>query len=98
MEHGGPEKWKIEKSEGFKTRLGIIMFAIFAPIYLSFILLSVLKPSFMAIDLGQLNVAILFGFGIIIFAVLLAVVYNFICSRKEREDDAEAASGEGDKL
>lgn len=82
MEHGAPEKWKTEKSESFKTRLGIIMFAIFAPIYLSFILFSVMKPSFMATDLGQLNVSIVFGFGIIIFAVLLAVVYNFICSRK----------------
>jgi uncharacterized membrane protein (DUF485 family) len=87
MEHGQPEKWKTEKSEGFKTRLGIIMFAIFTPIYLSFILVSVMSPSFMATDLGQVNVAIMYGFGIIILAVALAVIYNYICSSKEKDDE-----------
>ncbi|MDD5605645.1 MAG: DUF485 domain-containing protein [Dehalococcoidales bacterium] len=95
MEHGQPAKLKTEKSEGYKTRLGIIMFTIFTPIYLAFILVSVMSPSFMAADLGKLNVAIVYGFGIIILAVALAVIYNSICSRKERDDEVEEAHKEG---
>jgi hypothetical protein len=55
MEHGQPKQWKTEKSEAYKTKLGIIMFAIFTPIYLSFILVSVLSPSFMAADVGKIQ-------------------------------------------
>ncbi len=71
------------------------MFAIFTPIYLSFILVSVLSPSFMAADVGKFNVAIVYGFGIIILAVALAVIYNYICSWKEKGDDVDETNQEG---
>ena len=40
----------------------------------------------MAKDVGSLNVAIVFGFGIIILAIIQALIYNFICSKKEKAD------------
>jgi len=88
MGHGPSTEWQAEKSTAFKTKLGIIMFAIYTPIYLAFIIICVLSPSFMAKDVGSLNVAIVYGFGIIILAIIQAIIYNNICSAKERHDIA----------
>lgn len=63
------------------------MFAIYTPIYLAFIIISVVSPSFMAKDVGSLNVAVVYGFGIIILAILQAIIYNALCSNKEKHDD-----------
>jgi len=86
MGHGPSTEWQAEKSQSYKTRLGIIMFAIYTPIYLAFILISVISPSTMSKDVGSLNVAIVYGFGIIVLAIIQAVIYNAICSAKERHD------------
>ena len=64
------------------------MYAFFAPVYLAFILVAVISPKFMAKDVGSLNVAIVFGFGIIILAIIQAVIYNYICSKREKRDNA----------
>lgn len=85
----------MEKSQAYKTKFGLIMFAAFTPIYLAFILISVISPSTMAKDVGDLNVAIVYGFGLIILAIVQAVIYNIICSNKEKHDDVdESAKGE----
>jgi uncharacterized membrane protein (DUF485 family) len=96
MDHGPATEWKNEKSEGFKTRLGLIMFAIYVPIYLIFVFLCVLSPTSMAIDIGSLNLAIVYGFGLIVLAVVQALIYNRICSKREHMDKkAEQAKVEG---
>jgi uncharacterized membrane protein (DUF485 family) len=86
MEHGPATDWQVEKSQGFKTKLGLIMFAIYTPIYFAFVVICVVSPKLMAVDVGSLNVAIVYGFGIIILAVIQAVIYNYICSKKEKEE------------
>jgi len=86
MGHGPSTEWRTEKSQAFKAKLGVIMFVAYTPIYLAFIIISVISPSFMAKDVGSLNVAIVYGFGIIILAIIQAVVYNAICSNKEKHD------------
>ncbi len=86
MGHGPSTEWQAEKSQAYKSKLGIIMFAIYTPVYLAFILISVISPSFMAKDIGSLNVAIVYGFGIIVLAIIQAIIYNNICSAKERHD------------
>jgi uncharacterized membrane protein (DUF485 family) len=96
MEHGPATEWQVEKSESYKSKMGIIMFAIFTPIYLAFILICVISPSTMGKDVGSLNVAIVYGFGIIILAIIQAVIYNAICSNKEKHDHVvDNAKGEG---
>jgi uncharacterized membrane protein (DUF485 family) len=77
---------QVEKSQAFKTKLGLIMFTAFTPIYLAFIFLAVISPSTMGQSIGSLNVAIVYGFGIIVVAIVLAVIYNYICSAKEKHD------------
>lgn len=86
MEHGPATDWKVEKSEGYKTKLGLLMFAIYTPIYFAFIVIAVVNPKAMGMDVGSLNVAITYGFGLIIMAIVQALIYNYLCSRKEKHD------------
>jgi uncharacterized membrane protein (DUF485 family) len=98
MDHGPATEWKTEKSEGYKTRLGLIMFAIYTPVYLLFVFICVLSPKSMAIDIGSLNLAIVFGFFLIILAIIQALIYNQMCSKREKLDrEAEKAKGESHK-
>lgn len=96
MEHGPSAKWRVEKSQAYKTKLGLIMFTAFTPIYLAFIFLAVVSPTTMAKDVGSLNVAIVYGFGIIILAIIQAVIYNIICSNKEKHDTVDDPRGEAE--
>ncbi|HSW58107.1 MAG TPA: DUF485 domain-containing protein [Dehalococcoidales bacterium] len=86
MSHGPSTEWKTEKSEGYKSKLGLIMFAFYAPLYLLFVLICVIFPKTMGIDIGPLNLAIVFGFGLIVIAIILALVYNMMCSKREKLD------------
>lgn len=94
MEHGPATEWQVEASQGYKTKLGLIMCAFFVVVYLAFILTAVISPQSMAIDVGKLNLAIVFGFGIIILAIIEALIYNFLCSNKEKQDQQTSAEGE----
>ena len=87
MTHGPATEWKEDRAAAAKTKLGLWMFAIFSPVYLAFILVCVISPKSMAKDIGDLNLAIVFGFGIIIVAIIQALIYNTACSRCEAEDD-----------
>jgi len=70
----------------FKRRLGVIMFLVYAVVYAGFVLVNLVKPGFMGwIALAGLNVAVLYGFGLIVFALILALIYNSACSRREAE-------------
>lgn len=83
MQHGPPTNWKEDKSEGYKTKLGLILCAVFTIVYFAFIVLGVTNPQMMANDIGPLNVAVVYGFAIIILAIILAFAYNWLCSCKE---------------
>lgn len=86
--HGPSTDWGSDRSSAFKTRVGIWMFILYAIIYIGFVLINTLRPELMASDIGSLNLAIIYGFGLLFFALLLAVVYNAICSAAEEEFNA----------
>jgi uncharacterized membrane protein (DUF485 family) len=86
MTHGAPTEWEKEKSEGFKRKLGLAMFAAYSIFYLIFVFLCVINPKLVATEVGGLNIAVVYGFALIVIAVIQALVYNFICARKEKAD------------
>lgn len=89
MSHGPSTEWKKDTSSAYKSRLGVWMFLIYAIVYATFITMNVAAPSWMRADVGSLNVAIIFGFGLIILAIVLAFVYNHFCSLAERKAGQE---------
>jgi uncharacterized membrane protein (DUF485 family) len=94
MDHGPATEWKKENSEGFKSRVGLIMFAIYCVVYFIFILIAVLNPKLMGASVGKLNVAITYGFFLIVLAIVQALIYNRICTNREKQDQEAEKKGD----
>lgn len=85
MLHEPAPKSAKDPAFGFKRRLGVILFAVYAAVYAGFVVINLVRPALMGrLALGGLNLAVVYGFGLIVFALLLAVLYNAACARRER--------------
>ena len=70
----------------YKRRLGVIMFVIYSAVYAGFVAINLIDPSLMGVPVvGGQNLAVVYGMGLIILALVLALFYNRACSRKEAE-------------
>jgi uncharacterized membrane protein (DUF485 family) len=68
----------------FKSKLGLWMFAFYFIFYAAFVAINLWKPSWMALKvLLGMNLATVYGFLLIIGALVQAVIYNHICHAKE---------------
>ena len=75
-----------------KAKLGIRFFFIYLFLYAGFVAIGVLNYELLAYEVFRgLNLAIFYGFGLIVFAVLLGILYNYLCSRYEDEMNGAAA-------
>jgi uncharacterized membrane protein (DUF485 family) len=69
-----------------KSRLGVILFIVYTLIYAGFVLIGLAKPELMGLELiGGQNIAIIYGFGLIILAIVMGFIYNFFCTRMENK-------------
>ncbi len=63
------------------ARIGLILFCIYLVLYLGFVFLNAFSPESMeATPVEGVNLAILYGFGLIIAAIILSGIYGFICT------------------
>lgn len=92
-----PTKLLNSNSTIIKELVGKWFFFLYAVVYGCFILINVTSPSFMGIGVGDFNIAIVFGFGLIVFAILLAFAYNHISTRAEELLDKSDDDNEGVK-
>ena len=65
------------------SRYGLILFTVYLTIYAAFVLLNAFRPDLMDRTLGGLNIATLYGFGLIVVALLLAALYGWLCRAPE---------------
>lgn len=78
----------------YKTRLGVYLFTVYAIVYAVFVIINLVKPLMMEnIIIFGLNLAVVYGFSLIIFALILALIYNSMCNAKEKALNTE----KGDK-
>ena len=72
-----------------KKRIGIRMFIAYAAVYAGFVIINTLAPQLMSkrIIFG-LNLAVTYGFGLILLAIIAGMIYNRICTKKEEEMEA----------
>jgi len=69
-----------EKASPENTRYGLILFAIYVVFYAGFMYLNAFQRDLMAsTPLFGLNLAILYGFGLIVGALVLALIYAYLC-------------------
>lgn len=74
-----------DRAIGYKTRLGVWMFIAYALVYVGFILINIMNPVLMEQQIiFGLNMAVVYGFGLIILSVIMALIYNVLCVRKEK--------------
>ena len=90
--HGPSSEWKKDNSISIKVIIGKWFFVLYSIVYIGFILINVASPKFMSIDIGSLNLAIVYGFGLILFAILLAFAYNHISTHAESVMNQEPAN------
>ncbi len=69
------------------ARIGIVLFAIYVVLYAGFMFLAAFRPELMdtPTPFGSVNLAIMYGMGLILAALVLAVVYIFLCRMESRE-------------
>jgi len=83
MGHGPAVKLGKDNASSYKTRLGIWMFILYTTTYAIFVGINAVKPSIMqTVVMGQ-TVAVIYGFSLIVFALILAVIYNQLCNAAE---------------
>ena len=70
------------------ARYGLALFVIYVLFYAAFVWLSAFRPAVMARPfVGGVNLAVCYGFALIITAFVLAIVYMLIC--RDAEDDSQ---------
>ena len=77
-----------------KSRLGIRMFVCYLAFYALFVAINVFHPTLMERTLWRgLNLATVYGFALIVIALLQALAYDALCRRHERRMNGVQAEG-----
>lgn len=97
MHHGPAAESAPDPASRYKSRLGVWMFLFYCLVYAGFVFTNVLTEgaAMQIIVFAGLNLAVVYGMGLIILALIMALIYNFLCTAKEKEllgldDDGEA--------
>ena len=74
-----------DAASDYKARLGVRMFLLYCAVYAGFVAINLVSPTMMERTvLWGMNLAVVYGMGLILFAVLLAIAYDLACRRRER--------------
>jgi len=85
MSHGPAVKLGKDDASSYKTRLGVKMFLIYTVVYATFVIINTTNPKMMeSIIFGQ-TAAVIWGFGLIILALVMALFYNRLCTKAEEQ-------------
>ncbi len=69
------------------ARLGLLLFTIYLSLYAAFVLLNAFFADLMSYTpLAGVNLAILYGFGLIVAALALALIYGALCTSDAPRD------------
>jgi uncharacterized membrane protein (DUF485 family) len=72
-----------------QRRWALGLFALYLVLYAGFVLLNAFRPSLMEwTPLAGVNLAVLYGLGLIAAAFLLAVLYDLICRILEKRGES----------
>jgi uncharacterized membrane protein (DUF485 family) len=73
-----------DHAAAYKTSLGLKMFIFYSLFYGGFVAINLLAPVLMEARVAfGLNLASVYGFGLIVLALVMALIYNYMCGRRE---------------
>lgn len=88
-----PLRTKADRAQQYKQRLGIFMCLIYATVYTTFVIIAVYDVTLMdTIMPFELNLSVFYGVGLIVFALILAVLYSRLCLTAEKKQGCEIKS------
>lgn len=80
-----------------KSKLGVLLFFIYFICYAGFVALGVFNYELLATTVfAGLNLALVYGIGLIVFAVILGIIYNYYCTKYEDKAAESDALTKGD--
>lgn len=83
----------VEPPSRWRSGLGLVLFAVYLLVYTGFVLLNAFAPTWMEITpWAGVNLAVLYGLGLIVLAFVLAIVYDAACRLMSR---SSASSSHG---
>ncbi len=86
MDHGPAVKLAKDNASGIKSKLGVVLFIVYLLIYSGFVAINTVSPKTMgATVFAGLNLAVVYGFGLIILAIVMGLIYNAICTSLENK-------------
>jgi uncharacterized membrane protein (DUF485 family) len=77
--HLPPDEVRDPVAERHNARLGLVLFAIYLLCYAAYVLVNAFWPKLMDEVFGGVNLAVASGMGLIVGALLLALVYAAFC-------------------
>jgi len=85
MLHNPAAPTRPDPAFAFKRRLGALLFMLYALVYAGFVAINLIRPVLMEkLVLGGLNLAVVYGMGLIVLALVMALGYNRACGRREK--------------
>ena len=92
--HHEPEHASEDEVPGIaarNSRYGLALFSVYLLLYGGFVLLNAFAPEQMErTPISGVNLAILYGFGLIAAAFVLALIYGWLCRARGAADEPEA--------
>ena len=75
-----------DNASDWKAKLGVKLFWVYCVVYACFVGMAVFASNTMKTPvLAGTNLAIVYGMALIVFAIILGLVYNYFCTKKEDE-------------
>jgi uncharacterized membrane protein (DUF485 family) len=77
------------------ARIGMRLFIVYLLFYSAFVLTNAFAPDAMeATPIAGVNLAVLSGFGLILLALVLALIYGYAASDRHQTNEASQQGGE----
>ncbi len=81
LDHGGEStEARDESVERHNARVGMVLFIAYLAVYAAYMVVNVLVPEWMdVVPFWGLNLAVLWGMGLIVGALILSIIYMLLC-------------------
>lgn len=86
MGHGPATSWGKDNACEYKTKIGFKLFLVYCIVYSAFVAINTITPKLMGLKITfGLNLACVYGFGLIILALIMGLFYNDACTKAENK-------------
>jgi uncharacterized membrane protein (DUF485 family) len=90
MLHGPAVELGEDKASPKKAKLGIILFLFYASLYVIFVGIGLFYTDVLSIKVAfGLNLATVYGIGLILLAMVMGFIYSLICTNYENKYNKE---------